>query len=550
MVPDQSDSIKNQDFIKYAIPGVEPGDEIEFRCEYEVRGDLTSKMYGNVFLVNYLPVVKSRYSIKVPYPYAVFYKCYNGFKNPTTYTSGSKITCTFLLDSISVINDLLYASVYNEIPYFYYSIEYDKTLAEAIHWKDLFNKFNQYTSLPPYMVEYDASCNQWIRKNLKHFKEMDKFQQFKEVYSRITESYDNISVAENINPLIQPVISRMDGAYLYRACYPYVKLLKYLDIEFFTGFARNKYYGKIDENFIRKDEITDIFLMYYDKDSNMNMVYPNDKYHKYHLNEIPVYLYGTDAYMINMSYLADHKPMNELYKADHDSDLIIRKVQIRKGNEKSNYYQRIRNIGIDLNSDVASYQSTTNFSGSSSTANRFFFQEIFHDKEKYKAFLANVHDNRDIFKVDSIYLKYEQSKSPFKYSFFTTGTLKNFFNHINDSTIIISVEDILNNNIIQYNKQYRNLDLVLPYKFTDIQDLIIEFDRPVKIVNEEALEKELENGIGSYKFQLMLMGNNKVRLTSTYIIKQDNISKTMLNQLDALNNAAGEMGNSKVIVGL
>jgi hypothetical protein len=550
-IPDLEDSKNNQDLLKYTIPGIEPGDEIEFSYECELQGDITSKLYGNIFLNNYLPIIKSCYRITVPYPYSVIYKCYNGFENPAVQVSGSKVTCTFQLDSLYIIKDLLYASLFDEVPYFYYSIEFNKGMAQSLEWNDLFNNFNFYTSDQGYFYNTDdTEFKKWIRKNLKNSKDRDKFQQFEELYPKIRVNSEKTSRLNQGDPITMLAKELLTISSIYSDCTPYAKLLKYLDIEYYVCFGRNKYFGSIDENFIRKNEISDIFLTYYDNDSNLNIVYPNGKYRKYHLNEVPTYLNGTYAYMIKMDHPARSKGMHDSYKATNESELVIKKILIQKGNENTNYSQRTRNIVIDLKSEEASYQSILNFSGNNSTDYRFFFDEIFQDKEKYKAFLAIMQDDRDIFKVDSVYLKSEQSKSPYKYSVFMSGKLKKFYNYINDSTILISVEEILNNRTIDYDKQYRNLDVVLPYRFTDIQDLIIEFDRPVKIINKEALEKELENSTGSYKFQLMLLGDNKLRLTSTYIIKRENIAKTMLNQLDALNDAVNEMSNSRVIVNI
>jgi hypothetical protein len=121
---------------------------------------------------------------------------------------------------------------------------------------------------------------------------------------------------------------------------------------------------------------------------------------------------------------------------------------------------------------------------------------------------------------------------------------------VNDSTLIISVEEILNNNLVEYDRLTRNLDILLPFAFSDIQDLIIEFDIPVEIVNLDALKRELENETGSYRFEALRIGDNKLKLTATYVIKNDLIKLESLGQLNALNDAAGEMSNSKIIVNL
>ena len=220
------------------------------------------------------------------------------------------------------------------------------------------------------------------------------------------------------------------------------------------------------------------------------------------------------------------------------------------GNEKSNYYFRQRIIGIDLSSEESTYNSIINFSGLSSTDNSPAFINILKSKEKYDSFITRIQKGRDIFKVDSIYLKNQHNTFPFKYSVAISGKLGRFYNYINDTTIVISINDILTNNKIEYDKLYRDLDILLPYAFSDIQDLIIEFKQPMKVINQEILKKDMENSLGSYKFELVPLEGNKLHLTSTYIIKDELINKTSFNKLDEINDASNEMSNSRIILGI
>ncbi len=285
-----------------------------------------------------------------------------------------------------------------------------------------------------------------------------------------------------------------------------------------------------------------------DKDSNNILVYPHDSYKKYYLNEIPSYLNGTVAIIIKPN--AKFEEFNDKISKQNvnpDSLLEIKRIMIRKGSEKTNYYYRQRIIGVNLESEETSYYSSINFSGYSSTDNRYFYNSLFQDKNKYKSFKEEAQKSRDIFKIDTMYLKSANNNFPFKYSVNMTGRLGKFYNFLNDSTIIITVGEILNNNKIEYNKQYRNLDILIPYAFSDIQDLIIEFPKNIKVINSENLNKEIFNLVGNYKFELANLGN-KLHLTSTYSIRNESIVKILFNDLDILNKASNDMSNARIIV--
>jgi hypothetical protein len=92
------------------------------------------------------------------------------------------------------------------------------------------------------------------------------------------------------------------------------------------------------------------------------------------------------------------------------------------------------------------------------------------------------------------------------------------------------------------------LDIFLPYAYSDIQDLIIDFKQPIEIINLEILQKNKENSLGSYKFETIPLEKNKLHLTSTYIIRKELIEKTSFKNLDEINEVSNQMSNSKLIL--
>jgi hypothetical protein len=546
-VVDPASSDNKAEITKYAIPGVEPGDEIEIRYECNLHGYIADNLYDNVLLNKDIPVMESCYKITVPYPYRLFYKCYNGFDEPVVEDSGTKVICTFSDDSIWDINDISHSSVFSEVPYFYYSVEFNKSIDQGIHWNNMYNEFEKY-ALPPinYTDQNDIELKKWIKKNLKDLEGKNKFQQFEELYTRLGKNLVKPSHAlrENFNSTF--LFSQNDPAYKFSICRPYVTLLRYLDIDYYACFAKNKFYGDIDADFIRRNEISDILLTYYDNDSNLVMVYPESRL--FYMGEIPSFLNGTYAYMIKRASPSEKRGHLSKYAVSDDSGLVIDKIRIQKWKEKSNFLSRTRFIGVDLNSEKVSYKSDNTFSGFQSADNRFYFKDVFENRKSYVSYLQAAQNGRDVFRLDTLYLKSESSKNPFRFTYNMIGSLQKFYNHINDSTLLISIDDMLDNNRVEYSKGHRNLDIVLAYGYSDIQSIVIEFSQPVTVVNTEALAKNLANSTGSYNFDMTLLGDNKIKLTSTYVISKDVIDKSGMAELDAINDAAVEMANSRVIV--
>lgn len=576
LVPLSPNQANNLNLTKYVIPGVEAGDEIEINyiCEFNGGHVFTEHLNGNIFPQKDMPSLQSNFRIIVPAPYRVFYKCYNKYREPYVKIDNIKAICTFHSDSTIAVKDVSYACMANELPYFYYSIEYRKELSDNTKLIDLYNEFIKRANLPINPYTLNDVTKKWIRENLKDNKKNNRFQQFEILYKSIMDNFV-IDEGAGSDDFFTHKIRRFD---LYRL---YVQIFNYLNIDYFLCLAKSKYEGDIDLNFIRRNEFTDQLFMYYDNDSNKVFIYPHTINKKYNLNEFPSFLNGTNAVLIRQATKTDKNnktvnstdmkkypsPFNRKF-ADlieqaaktgknnknanstvfDDFNLDIRKIPLLMSDEKSNYYFRQRIIGIDLKSEESSYNSTINLTGLSATDGRILYDNIFRNKENYKLYLTEFQKGRDIFKVDSIYLKNESNTIPFKYSIAMTGKLGRFYNYINDTTIVISINEILNNNKIEYNKRSRNLDILLPYAFSDILDLIIEFKQPIKVINQEILKKEMENSLGSYKFEMVPLEGNKLHLTSTYIIKDELIKKFSFNKLDEINDASGEMSNSRIIV--
>lgn len=540
---------ENIDLTKYVIPGVEVGDEIEVTYSLETTGDLAQMLFGNAFLNNNLPSIHSEYTIVIPYPYMLFYKSYNGFKAPKIENDDLKVINTFALDSTPAVKDMSYTCLYDQFPYFYYSVDYNKDQTGFLSWKDFYNQFVSFLYPSPYSDEpYLINYKKWIKRNLKDTKELTKFQKFEDIYNSIKNDFDIISPFENGNTgPVRPNLfkNKIERSYLYNF---YAFALDYLDIDYYLCFGRNKYNGAIDESFLRKNEFTDYFLMYNDANHNSVFIYPHEINRKYNLNEIPSYLNETEVLFARNDTADRYVEDKKIQSVISDSQILKYKLKVSRNDTKLNYYHRLRTIGVDLDSAETKYNSIINFSGFSSTDLRHFYVDLLHNKAHYNLYLNEVQKGRDVFKLDSMYLINEKPNYPFKYSVGVTGKLGKFYNYMNDSTIVISVEEILNNNKIEYDKKNRNQNIVLPSAYSDIQDLVINFNAPIYIVNKDQLSKEFTNELGSYKFESLIIGEQSLRLISSYVIKKETIDKKAFMYLNDINDASNQMTNARIII--
>lgn len=213
--------------------------------------------------------------------------------------------------------------------------------------------------------------------------------------------------------------------------------------------------GPIDDDNIRKGEITDYYFVYYDIDIKPVIVHPHMVDRKFYLNESPTYLYGTTTYLLKNS------PEYNLYDAlmpryvTNDYDLVVQKRKVGIGNVNTDGYKRSRMVHVDLASALSDYSSDLSFSGYASIDNKASYTQLLTNKTAYESYIDRAKSERDELNIDSIYLISSQDEYPFRYVYGIDGMLRNFYKRLNDTTIVIPLKQMLTDVSVEYDREYR-----------------------------------------------------------------------------------------------
>jgi hypothetical protein len=288
--------------------------------------------------------------------------------------------------------------------------------------------------------------------------------------------------------------------------------------------------------------------MFYDKDSNKVFIYPYEINRKYYLNEFPEYLNGTSAILIKQKNKTEIKKniMNSTNCKD-SSELEIKRVMIKNGDEKTNCFKRQYIIKANLNNISSSCVTTFEYSGFCASQKRTDFNNVFKKDVIYKQY--KIVNQTEFNCIDTVNKLAEDNTSPFRYAIRTIGKINNMIDLANDSTITISINKLLTYSKVDHKKE-RKTNILLPSAYSDIQDLIIEFPGPIKVLNSDTLTRQIDNSIGTFKFDFLKSENNKIHLNTTYIIKKELIPKNSFESLDSINNLINYLLNTKIIVAI
>ncbi|MFB6319272.1 DUF3857 domain-containing protein [Saccharicrinis sp. FJH54] len=545
-------SIDNTDLISYPIPGVEPGDTIEFNYIFWETVS-ASQLRGFVNLYSEIPSLTTEYTLKTSPELIVRYKTYNGFPDPMTIANDTLIYCVFKMENIPGIVENQYTCLPCELPYLYYAV--DKKDDELKTWKDVYNtEFNFITQ--PILLDYENSTyyKRWKRRVIGDAQDSSKFFQFKLLIDELNRNY-------TIEPTTEDEFIKSSGYFLKEKHFDpisirrmYRQLLEDLDINYWAVFARDKRSGVLDPYYLRKGEYEHIFFGFENNDGSLSLLYPPNESFKYQIDEIPTSIYNTVAvlvkpYKYEIKKKSDQFINYDLKMAEVDS-VITQIVKLPGFSPGSNNSKLIYYCDVDPITKTSTFKSNVSVSGGLSTDIRSFITMLYQDedaKDFYNAY-NEYEGNESAFEIDTVLETDLKSTRPFTFKFCAEGTVKNNITFINDSIISITLEDLIQHSLIESKQDSMDLNYYLDYTFTDLFLLVLNFPVKIELLGNESIEKEIHNNFGEYIFKLNIVNNNQLVLQSHYKIFRDLIPKEDYEQLKVLNKLVQDVKNMRIMI--
>ncbi|MCF7559820.1 DUF3857 domain-containing protein [Sabulilitoribacter multivorans] len=541
--------------ISYPIPGVEPRDTIETSYAYsEYIKKYELKDFVNLY--SNLPSLNSEYTVRTNSELKVRYKTYNNFPDPQVISNDTLIYCVFKMDKVKGVSENQNTCTPCELPYLYYSIEDNKS--ELVTWKDIYNEeFNVVTQ--PISLDYEKSSyyRRWKKRVIGEAKDSTKFYQLRLLHKDIQDNFQ-------MEPLRLDELIKSSGYFLKEKRFNpssirrlYRQLLEDLEIEYSAVFARSKRNGPIDPHYIRKGEYDHIFYAYNNDKGILNLLYPNDEYHKYQINEIPTSIYNTNA-IIAKPYLTDKLKKNDKFitydfKLAEVDSVTADIIKLPKMNVNNNYLRHIYYSDINLSEKNIFFKYRFSVAGGLSTDLRSFFSYLNQNKEAsdfYDA-LTEFEGNDSAIQIDTVTTVKLKETSPFNFSVVAEVTLKDGVTYLNNDILSISLENLIEHKQVETDLDSVDLNYYLDYAYADYFMIILNFPCEIEVLDIENNQTSFKNDSGEYLFEVKTEGNNtQLVIQSNYKIIKEMIPKEEYEQLKTLNKIVKEIKNKRLIIKL
>jgi hypothetical protein len=509
---------------------IEKGDIIDIQYFVEspslVNGN---NSYSFLFYSSIFTLIQKSIFI-IPKSFYYKYKCYNNLKEPIQRSNNQNISFEFEMDSVFFDESDMSNTCFTEVfPYLDFSSSLDRISSK----KELFSE-NDFISIVNTEPKSDMfnDIRFLINKKLEGYNITDKYYKFYFLYDKIyTEEKVTKPLAGHELSIINPIN--------YRFLHFYSKLLKYLKIDFYLCVGMDKYVGKLNPDLSNLNNYTDCLLMFYTNDSNKIFLFPHNSNAKYYINEYPSYLNGTKIIAFKQKPKLENSKQTINSNDNIDQQFDIKVLELKNGDEHSNYLIKKDVINISPTNDSIYYTSNVESGGYESNIQR----NIFDSQFVFTKDQSRINNNCKINKYETIA---REKTFPFRFHYKCSGSYKiPLYQCIDDSTLELSLKTILLNSTLEC-KKGRTLSFIVPYKYTVSQNSTLVFPYSITLLEGKNITDSIKNSIGSFKFNLEFK-DNRIRVNTDYTIYKDYINNDELDGLINLNSEVNSILFRKVL---
>jgi len=520
---------------KFAIPGVEVGDEIEIVYRLNIN-DYTG---GDVIPNSELFSFNTRYIFLLPSTVDFACQLNNDFPQPEIFNwSNNGHRADFTVKNSPSIADESLSIPQLSVPWFSFVV----TPYEPVYNTDHTNDWIFMHQLLKSILQNPKKAS---KKQIKYYQQLvsritygedSKFARFKKLFNYLSDSIEfREQIADKeLEKSNEYFLEKgyIDNTVRYRLL---VQFLDDLQLNYQLAFARDRYRGPIKITEPRINEVDEYLLVIHDEWNEPHYLCLNHPYYHYEIDEIPAHLSGSRIAFINES-----------------SAFRLDSTMLPVWETSTNSMRETLDINIDPGRpDTSKMEAFATFTGHSAAIYRglsFVMQKdtilrsAFDEYRKYES--PNI-------TIDSSAMHQGRHEFPFDISYHSHVRIADAFKIINDTLMSIPIEYYINHTLLETKTKNRKLDCYPEFGFT--QSLAVTFHFPenmqIELLNTRDLDLETTNSVGSYSIETEIH-DNTLRLISDYTVSGSVIPVEDIQNIDELNDTCYRAKHSTLLVSI
>ena len=519
---------------RFAIPGVEVGDEIELFYQVKGHGMLLSEDF---YFHTEVPVLQSKLTIRMRaglYPDLYYY---NGAVHASR--SVDRIYSVFSWENKNLpgYTNTAHSNMSSELPFvrfimkqinFKYNLANKKVEIIPDSWDKVFENFQNHYLEEGSRTIHGRYINTKIDEITASNLESSNFAKFVLFFQYVKDSVEVRSLEEweeDYKP----------GYYLYKRfsnqlnLYKmYIRAMNMLGINYNLCLAADKTSAQIDTSVVNPFCFKDVIFVLHNGEKSF-FLYPSTSLRKYEFDEIPIEFEGTRALVIPNKGKGEEIIFEVLPKGTYIDNFINRRCQLNFHKDTSRVETKV----------------ALTLSGAVSTYYRSWIDEKLSDSKKDSTNILNglfpiKKEEENSLRIDTLYKDSFEIIYPFKYKFSAQGSYNQLTTKLDDSTFSLPLSPIIEHRTVEYSEKERLLNYIPAFPGADMFTYFLVFDSPVHLLNKEAASFDINNKVGTYQLIVEQMNETSLLITSRYLIRTNFISKEDYPQLVEITKAALE----------
>ena len=305
------------------------------------------------------------------------------------------------------------------------------------------------------------------------------------------------------------------------------------NIKFYIVFARDRVEGRMDIAFASSNMITDVFYASQDSAGNVRFIYPSNTLKKYHLDELPYRILGTEAIMVS-------RKSNNSLKSD------VNKIKIPSYEANVNTRTTMVNIKVNLTNGECTFKSKNNYNGSFSLRYRNYVVNSLEEKEKNKALSENL-EIIDVYKIDTFSIDKNEKIFPYSFGFNYQGNIKIGFQKIDNTTYSIPLQGLIDHYVLTTSESNRILNYHCPFKYMDTYKVYLQFDKSIDLLENNLDELWALNSIGNYMITVNKVNDKIILIESKLDLRKEKLKPEEFKILHQTNENIDKTSQARIL---
>jgi hypothetical protein len=528
--------------VRISIPGVEIGDEIEIIYAIENEGFITGR---DVHLYTDIPTLKSVFSYTTDNSVVTDFRMYNDLPDPVIKRAMNDAVFTWTLTNLEGIGDQYSSDFTETLPFIRFAVRKVIVNGRPLEglakwgilnndWAEIYDNYaNVYTNVNFLDSYKGVSYNGYMKKFRAENANLTTDQLVEKLVNYINDSLEIVSTSDEFtskSAMYYINTKKIDEKNIHNLIKNYLSENK---IKFYIVFARDRVEGKMDIAFASGNMITDVFYASQDTAGNVRFIYPSNTSKKYHLDELPYRILGTEAIMVS-------RKTNNSLKTD------VNKIKIPGYEANVNTRTTMVNIKVNLAGGESTFKSKNTFNGSFSHRYRNYVLNALEEDDKNKS-LAENFDINEAYKIDTFSVDKNEHVFPYGFGFNYQGKVTIGMQKIDNTTYSIPLIGLVDHFKLRTNDNNRILNYHCPFKYIDTYKVYLQFDKSVELLENNLEELWVFNAIGNYMVSVKNVNDKIILIESKLDLRKEKLKPEEFKILHKTNENINKTSQARIL---